>query len=185
MSVEEKLKKWSLLIFIFFPSLLFAEQNNNDYKQKNIIDVFSERTEAINESIKNYSVANLKEVLTNSDSIAGGNNEAPIRDPFNLSEKMGQPTPGNTGGPTSFLPSFDQNKIPKLKLKGVINPNANSPEELLALLQVNDREVYMVRVGDELSYDATNPSAAMKIVTISRLSVTVQVGSLSNVLIVR
>jgi hypothetical protein len=184
MIVKKVLRKWFFIIFILIPSILSADQNIKEGKQQNIIDVFSERTEAMNESLKKYNVVDLKKENYNyiDDST---NSVEPMRDPFNLSEKIGTKNTGNHGSATSFLPSFDQNKIPKLKLKGVINPNVNTPEELLALLQVNEKEVYMVKVGDELSYDPTNPSAAMKIVTISRLSVTVQVGSLSNVLIVR
>ncbi|NOG58903.1 MAG: hypothetical protein HND53_00240 [Proteobacteria bacterium] len=181
----KSIKIWSLLLFIILPSILFAEQNNKVNKEKTILDVLAERTETMNESLKKYTVADLKEVFSNSNDNNESEDEVPLRDPFNLSDKMGMQTPGGSVGPTSFLPSFDQKKIPKLKLKGVINPDANSPKELLALLEVNSKEVYMVRVGDELSYDPTNPSAAMKIVTISRLSVTVQVGSLGNVLIVR
>lgn len=168
---------------VFLPSMLFAEQHDGE-EEKNILDVLTERTQAINESLKNYDVNNIKEVFNGNDNDKHVRNE-PIRDPFNLSDKMGMQAPGSTGGPTSFLPNFDQKKIPKLKLKGVVNTDANSPEDLLALLEINNKEVYMVKVGDELSYDPANPSAAMKIVTISRLSVTVQVGSLGNVLIVR
>lgn len=109
----------------------------------------------------------------------------PLRDPFNLSDSLITQIPSDSIRPTTFLPSSNQQELPKLKLKGVLSPKSGADDELMALLEVNKDEVYMVKVGDEISYDPTRPSAAIKIKSISRLSVTVNVGTLGNVLIVR
>ncbi len=107
-----------------------------------------------------------------------------VRDPFNLSgQANSRRAQGGFG--SSFLPGISNTRIPELKLKGVINHESNKPEELLALLEIGKKDVYMVRVGDEISYDPRDPNAAIKIIKINRLTVTVQAGSLGNFLIVR
>ena len=110
--------------------------------------------------------------------------EGEIRDPFNLSSPA-LPQGGGLPGST-FLPNVNQQKLPSLRLKGVVNSgNDGDKGDLLALLQIGNSDVFMVKVGDEISYDPTRPNTALKIVTINRLSVTVQVGTLGNMLIVR
>ena len=107
-----------------------------------------------------------------------------MRDPFNLSTQVGSQRSNGFNFGSSFLPGKNS-KIPELKLRGVINPSSGKPNDLLALLEIDKKEVYMVRVGDEISYDPREPNAAIKIIKINRLTVTVQAGSLGNVLVVR
>ncbi len=170
-----------LLIFAY--TLSIAQESVTDTTSNNLLDVLRDRKDTTSQMLEKYS--NRAAITVESDVSALQGNNPPIRDPFNLSGQTGIPATGNRFGPSTFLPNSDQQKIPKLKLKGVINADKKAPKDLLALLEIDNREVYMVRVGDEISYDPSKPNSAIKIVTISRLSVTVQVGSLGNVLIVR
>lgn len=112
------------------------------------------------------------------------NDTSTMRDPFNLASTAAGQNAGGFSFGSSFLPT-NNTKIPELKLRGVIYPKSKRPEDQLALLEIDNKEVYMVKIGDEISYDPRNPNAAIKIVNISRLHVTVQAGSLGNVLVVR
>ena len=145
----------------------------------------------INQTIDNFEIGDyanqLKEAAVDSiPDINFKDNSSVIsmRDPFNLSSQMGSQRSGGFNFNSSFLPT-NTSKIPSLKLRGVITPSSGKPGDLLALLEIDDKEVYMVRVGDEISYDPGKPNAAIKIININRLTVTVQAGSLGNVLVVR
>ncbi len=202
------------LISIFSLSSVYAndEKNENALDSfKNVIDTFSESKELREETLKDYGFEenNLKDQIDQQvdnfninkftdrvkrfarDNIPNVNidvqanvDEPSIRDPFNLSGQSGIQRSGGGFG-TSFLPSIGNSDIPALKLRGVITPSTDEPEDLLALLEVDKKDVYMVKVGDEISYDPRNPNAAIKIIKINRLTVTVQAGSLGNVLIIR
>lgn len=169
-----------------FANTASAEDMSND-KSQFALDAITERRKAIDESIANYleihKGTDSADLVTIEEYEAG----APIiRDPFNATNNAGGINGmQNRFGNSTFLPDADKQKIPSLKLKGVINPNQKANGDLLALLQVNKKDVYMVKVGDEISYDPSNPTAAIKIMSITRLSVQVQVGNLGNILIVR
>ena len=112
---------------------------------------------------------------------------APVRDPFNPPVNDNgdfRNQSRNRRSSTSFLPNNRSSSIPAITLRGVVHPDSNG-DGLLALLEIGDHGVYMVREGDEISYDQSRPSAAIKIMRISRLSVIVEAGSLGNTLIIR
>jgi hypothetical protein len=72
--------------------------------------------------------------------------------------------------------------VPKIKLKGVMHhPNNPSP---LAILLLNG-ETYMVREGDEVGFNPSEPSQVIKIKKIKRLSVLIEVGTLGALVVVR
>ena len=72
--------------------------------------------------------------------------------------------------------------VPKIKLKGVMHhPKNPSP---LAILLLNS-ETYMVREGDEVSFNLAEPSQVIKIKKINRLSVLIEVGTLGALVVVR
>ncbi len=73
-------------------------------------------------------------------------------------------------------------KMPKIKLKGVVHRKGSS--EPLAIVLLNN-ESYMVREGDELGFNPSEPSKIIKIKKIRRLSVLVEVGTLGALVIVR
>ena len=59
--------------------------------------------------------------------------------------------------------------------------------QLVALLEVggSDKQIHMVKIGDEIAFDRNDPSLVFKIRSIDRLSVIVEVGTLGDVIIVR
>ena len=200
-----------ILILIVQPSLVYANDALNIINK--VKDTVSDLTEARAErssNLGNRTTANqnrnenidqtinieeyvaktqdgLESILPfGNENIALVNQDPNLRDPFNMSGQTARKsTGGGFGFGTSFLPNTVTKKVPKLKLRGVINAESKRPEDLLALLEVNNQEVYMVRIGDEISYDPGNPASAIKIMSITRLSIKVQVGNLGNVLIIR
>lgn len=195
-------------MIVFFPiHAIGVEPSSVIDKVKNAVSAVTEAKEINQKSLKSYD-GNLIDDINRSveqfefneysnsarnfsnDNYSGfslntgvGNVEPNSRDPFNLSGQASRKRSGGFG--SSFLPSLNNNNIPTLKLRGVIHPHSDKPGELLALLEVGNNDVHMVRVGDEISYDPRDPNAAIKIIDINRLTVTVQAGSLGNVLIVR
>ena len=161
--------------------------NKFDSQNDVLSDSLEENIKVIDKSISNYINGTSEQETIAIDSVNEKKlSAAPLRDPFNPSINQlntnGMP---NRFGNSTFLPNNEKRRIPTLKLKGVVNSEENKNGDLLALLQVNRNETFMVRVGDEISYDPSNPTSAIKIVSITRLSVKVQVGNLGNLLIVR
>lgn len=112
-----------------------------------------------------------------------------VRDPFNYSQKLRmQAPPGRVPNPamsTTFLPDAAQENLPGIRLKGILTPGQGNQDEPLALLEINGQDVYLVKAGDEVTYDPARPASAIRVKTISRLSVTVEVGRLGNIFIIR
>jgi len=126
-----------------------------------------------------------KEPVTFIDSIAYPQG---IRDPFaipslllqTLALERNNKTQGNSStyafAQTSLL------TMPKIKLKGVMRQQSNlSP---LAVILLNN-ETYMVREGDEIGFNLAEPSQVIKIKSIKRLSLLIEVGTLGELVIVR
>ncbi len=200
-----------ILIASIFPAHLSAEDNVNIIDQvKKVIGTLSESrelkeksmenynendiTEQINRSVDNFDLSQYTEKASNflrnnlqgfSMNVRADDIASTIRDPFNLSNQAGNNRSSGLGFGSSFLPDINNTKIPMLKVKGIIYSESRQEEDLLALLEVGKDEVHMVRVGDEISYNHMDPNAAIKIINISRLTVTVQAGRLGNILIVR
>lgn len=111
-----------------------------------------------------------------------------IRDPFSPSrliyEQAGAMS--NVGNEVfGFRPSTeDVNiQIPTMRLRGFITPEGS--EEELALLEISGSGVYMVREGDEINIDPRQPANAIRISEISRLSVTIETGTLGRIRVLR
>jgi hypothetical protein len=47
------------------------------------------------------------------------------------------------------------------------------------------KQIHMVKIGDEIAFDRTDPGLVFKIREINRLSVIVEVGTLGDMIIVR
>ena len=182
----KKLIKILIIMMSLWSLSLNAEESLRQESAPSIFDELAKRTQQLEESLRRYEKSTTS-VDTNKllPVDVNTNAMAPIRDPFNSTLSQFEQSMSPNRGPSSFLPDLEKQKLPILKLKGVINANRQREQDLLALLQINNKDVYMVRVGDEISFDPTRPSSAIKIMSISRLSVTVQVGTLGNVLIVR
>ncbi len=180
--------KLNIVFFLLlYTSTAAADDSNTKQKTGLVLDALDERRRMIEKSINDYMAENSGagsiELLTLAEDEPGA---GVLRDPFNSSNN--QLAPGispNRFNNSTFLPNAQQQKIPTLKLKGVVNLDKQKEGDLLALLQIDRKDTFMVRVGDEISYDPTNPTAAIKIMSITRLSVKVQVGNLGNILIIR
>jgi len=102
------------------------------------------------------------------------------RDPFATSpliERKGtQP-----GGP-DFRPLAANLKTPELKLRGIVS---GAGGDRVALLDIFGSDVYLVREGDTISLHGSGRNTVIKVQEVSYLSLTVAVGTLGEVLIVR
>ncbi len=114
-------------------------------------------------------------------------NEIFIRDPFSPSRLMYEQAGTMSGINTDafgFRPSENAEiTIPKMRLRGFITPEGS--QEQLALLEISGSGVYMVREGDEINIDPRQPANAIRISEISRLSVTIETGTLGRIRVLR
>lgn len=111
-----------------------------------------------------------------------------IRDPFSPSRLMYQQagTMTNRDGDIFGFQPAPENidiEIPQMRLRGFITPEG--AQEQLALLEITGSGVYMVREGDEINIDPRQPANAIRISEISRLSVTIETGTLGRIRVLR
>lgn len=122
----------------------------------------------------------------NYQAFSNGQIEQPgVRDPFTPSRLMYEIVGTQSGlanGAYGFVPSLQGVKIPKMKLRGFINKEKESP---LALLEIQGAGTFMVREGDEINIDPSQPRQAIRISKITRLSVTVETGTLGSIRVLR
>jgi len=116
-----------------------------------------------------------------------GNSEVIIRDPFTPSPLMYQQagtTTNISADAFGFRPTENPNfKIPTMHLRGFVTESGT--EEKLALLEITGSGIYMVREGDEINIDPRQPASAIRISEISRLSVTIETGTLGRIRVLR
>ena len=111
-----------------------------------------------------------------------------IRDPFAVTQEIAllnqasQTTQGAYAD-HSFKSSSLAFTLPKLTMKGVIFKKQE--KRPIALLEIGGSGVYMVRVGDEISFNPAMPTQVVKVIKISRLNVVVEVGTLGDLIVVR
>jgi len=106
-----------------------------------------------------------------------------LRDPFTPSQLMYESAGSQGGGGAyGFLPNQDATKLPKLKLRGLLNPSGKA---FIALLEVGGVGTFMVREGDEFNFDPSQPKNAIRVSKITRLSVTVETGTLGSIRVLR
>jgi len=111
-----------------------------------------------------------------------------IRDPFSPSRLMYEQagTLSNIDSDVFGFQPAPENveiKIPKMRLRGFITPEGEQEE--LALLEISGSGVYMVREGDEINIDPRQPANAIRISEISRLSITIETGTLGRIRVLR
>lgn len=117
----------------------------------------------------------------------GESQKLTIRDPFTPSGLMYEQA-GNYSniGSDAFgfrpgdIPDFE---VPQMRLKGFVTSQKNG--EVLALLEITGRGVFMVREGDEINVDPRSPASAIRISEINRLSVTIETGTLGRIRVLR
>lgn len=116
-----------------------------------------------------------------------GNSEVIIRDPFTPSPLMYQQAGTTTNinaDAFGFRPAENPDfKIPTMHLRGFVTESGT--EEKLALLEISGNGIYMVREGDEINIDPRQPASAIRISEISRLSVTIETGTLGRIRVLR
>ncbi|MCX4187786.1 hypothetical protein [Methylophaga sp. OBS4] len=109
-----------------------------------------------------------------------------IRDPFTPSplmyEMVGVQAGMSGSGAYGFMPSADAMRVPKMRLRGFVNQDEEKP---LALLEIDGSRTYLVREGDEINIDPSQPRNAIRITQITRLSITVETGTLGSIRIQR
>jgi len=112
-----------------------------------------------------------------------------MRDPF--SEPQTLKNTEEAGGINGMLNTFgrgfrrmpDDVKVPVLLFKGYVDRGKSLPP--MALIEVAGDRVHMVTVGDEINIDPTNPRHAIRITKISRLSLTIEAGTLGQMKVLR
>lgn len=104
------------------------------------------------------------------------------RDPFALTTVILGSQNDNTAPALEFTPVIAEAKIPKLRLKGIINTKG----EKTALLEVAGYDTYVVKENDAIGLPPSKGGTnVIKIKKIDRLSLIVEVGHLGQVIIVR
>jgi len=120
--------------------------------------------------------------------VGAGSGVIVMRDPF--SEPQGiqkNEKPGILGGIVDrfgqgFRRTPGEVNVPNLLFKGYIDRGDDSP---MALLQIAGSRVHLVKEGDEINVDPANPRQAIRITKISRLSITVETGTLGQMKVLR
>lgn len=108
-----------------------------------------------------------------------------VRDPFTPSALMYETVGTQSGmanGAYGFVPAGDGMRIPKMKLRGLLNQEEGN---FIALLEVVGVGTFMVREGDEFNIDPSQPKNAIRIDKITRLSLTVETGMLGSIRVLR
>lgn len=109
-----------------------------------------------------------------------------IRDPFSPSSLMFDTVGTQSGraatGSYGFMRNPGNPELPKMRLHGFIDKDPDNP---IALLEVAGARTYLVHEGDEINIDPAVPNSAIRISKITRLSVTVEAGTLGSIRVQR
>ncbi len=110
--------------------------------------------------------------------------EAPAqRNPFAPSRRSVALVAGGAGAGTRFRANNASSKLPRLKLRGLVQGDSGS--EVTALLEINAVGVYVVHKGDIIGLPMGGNDNVIKVNEITDLSIVVEVGSLGQLVIVR
>jgi len=109
-----------------------------------------------------------------------------VRDPFAITQEIALLSQENQSSPGAYANHDFKSSglaftLPKLTMKGVVFKK----QDPIALLEIGGNGVYMVRVGDEISFNPAMPKQVIKVKKISRLNVIVEVGTLGDLIVVR
>ncbi len=114
---------------------------------------------------------------------------AVLRDPFSDPQVTynSQGSAFNQAGNNGFGNGFQRGRgsftVPELVFKGYIE--TDDDKEPMALIQIGQNKVHMVREGDEINIDPSQPRNAIRITKINRLSITVETGILGTMRVLR
>ena len=199
-----KLTPFVCVLYVFFIPTVTADEtpSNSIVKEQvlGLLDMIKERNTLINEKMLGATPSDVSQSqVTNTRNaqppmpIANINPSSNafvngIRDPFAVTQEIavlnqaGQTAQGAYAS-RSFKSSSLAFNLPKLTMKGVV---FKAQEKLpIALLEIGGIGVYMVRVGDEFSFNPAIPTQVIKVIKISRLNVVVEVGTLGDLIVVR
>jgi hypothetical protein len=110
--------------------------------------------------------------------------EAPAqRNPFAPSRRSVAMAGAGAGPRTQFRTNNASARLPRLKLKGLVQ--AYGGAEVTALLEVDKVGVYVVHKGDIIGLPNGGSDSVIKVNEITALSILVEVGSLGQLIIVR
>lgn len=121
----------------------------------------------------------------------GGNgqsrsNGVPQRDPFTTSDKMygevGIQSAQKASTYQGFVPAYTTQYIPKMRLKGFVTKGTKNS---VALLEIENAGVYMVKEGEEIGLQALGQNTVLKILKIDSNTLKVQSGQINQVIVVR
>jgi hypothetical protein len=107
-----------------------------------------------------------------------------IRDPFTPSNLMYEVASSRSllgDSANGFLPSQGNTTVPKMRLKGFIEKT----DDNIALLEIEGAGIFMVKAGDEINYDSSQPRSAIRVTSIERNSVTVETGLIGTIRVKR
>ncbi len=81
-----------------------------------------------------------------------------------------------------FMRTPNSAAVPQMRLRGFVTQDEKDP---VALLEIAGARTFLVREGDEINIDPSRPSNAIRITKITRLSVTVETGTLGSIRVQR
>jgi Tfp pilus assembly protein PilP len=202
-----KLTPFACWLYVFFIPTAMANETppNSIVKEQvlSLLDMIEDRNKLINEKmfgetpsdVNQSQVTNINEAQTpvpianinpSSNAFVNG-----IRDPFAVTQEIAVLNQASQASQATQGPYASHNfrssnlafNLPKLTMKGVV---FKAQEKLpIALLEIGGIGVYMVRVGDEFSFNPAIPTQVIKVIKISRLNVVVEVGTLGDLIVVR
>ncbi len=106
----------------------------------------------------------------------------PERDPFSTTPLMEQTATRGQKSELDFRPLPANSTAPDLKLRGIVSGGDGAP---VALLDVSGSGVYLVREGDTISLHGSERNTVIKVEGMNHLTLTVSVGTLGEIVIVR
>lgn len=106
----------------------------------------------------------------------------PERDPFATTPLMEQTAIRGQKSGLDFTPLPTASPTPDLKLRGIVSAGDGAR---VALLDVTGSGVYLVREGDTISLRGSERNTVIKVEKMNHLTLTVSVGTLGEVVIVR
>ena len=140
--------------------------------------------------------------------LAVDGDDAPLeegRDPFAITERLTRVSTGGTEG-VQFVPAATPptgRDVPRMRLRGIMRMHADEKPQgdddekeavereaeqgaaVAAILEVDGAGVHIVRRGDTVGLHRLGSNAVLKVLSVDRLSVVVEVGSLGQVIVVR
>ena len=132
----------------------------------------------------------IKRLIQEYNPVQNTGDEPPVgeirRDPFSATGKiMNQkikPALKRTLTDLGFDPQHQPDAIPRMRLKGQIQ---GAEGEVVALLEIEDGHVYIVREGDTVGLHEFGYNAVIRVQKIDRLHLVIESGSLGQLIIVR